>query len=279
MSSFFPHDSGEEKTDIRIKILQGVFAAIFAVYAVRLFGMQILNVEVYQNRAQDIARRTTVIDARRGEIYDRNFDTPLVSNTDSFAVSITPAEIPRSETGAVIERLAGFLSIPPDEIRRRIPSRSSWLYQSVEIASSLDFAAISSIAENVDTLPGVSWQSKPVRNYSGLGSLAHLTGYVGSITQEELTMMYNQGYQQHDIIGKTGIERQYDSLLQGQKGRETRIVDVRGRRVAGQDSMVREAPVPGKNLVLTIDRSIQTLAEQALGDRMGAVVVMRPHNC
>jgi penicillin-binding protein 2 len=89
--------------------------------------------------------------------------------------------------------------------------------------------------------------------------------------------MYNQGYKTGDVIGKTGIEKQYDSILRGTEGWETRTVDARGRRVANlNDSASRKAPVMGKNLVLTIDRNIQTLAEKALGARMGAVVVLRP---
>ncbi|MDR1908389.1 MAG: penicillin-binding protein 2 [Spirochaetaceae bacterium] len=276
MPLFSGRSFGEEKGAARIRVLEAVFALIFISYAARLFGMQILNGELYQNRAQDIARRTTVIAARRGEIYDRNFDTPLVSNTDSFAVSITPAEIPRGEIDAVIDRLAQLLRLSPEQIAARIPANAYSLYQAVEIASNLSFAGVSAIAENIDALPGVSWQPKPARNYAGLGSLSHVTGYVGNITQDELTMMYNQGYQQGDIIGKAGIERQYDELLRGRKGRETRAVDVRGRRIAGDANYVREAPEMGKNLVLTIDRSVQVLAEQALGKRMGAVVVMRP---
>ncbi|MDR2516538.1 MAG: penicillin-binding protein 2 [Spirochaetaceae bacterium] len=273
--SFF---SGGEKTSARVRILQGIFVAIFLVYAARLFAMQILNGEVYQSRAEHIARRTAVIAARRGEIFDRNFGAPLVSNTDSFAVSVTPAEIGRDEIETVLTRLAGILRVPREQIARRVPASSYYLYQPVEVASGLSFAAVSSIAENADKLPGVSWQPKPVRNYAELGSLSHITGYVGNITQEELTMMYNQGYQQGDIIGKTGLERQYDDFLRGRKGRETRTVDVRGRRVTGDENLFREAPEPGKNLVLTVDRSIQTLAEKALGKRMGAIVVLRPSN-
>jgi penicillin-binding protein 2 len=99
---------------------------------------------------------------------------------------------------------------------------------------------------------------------------------VGDITRDELTMLYNKGYQQGDVIGKAGIERQYDELLRGRDGRETRIVDVRGRRIAGTENNIREPPEMGKNLVLTIDRSIQTLAEKALGNRIGAAVVLKP---
>jgi penicillin-binding protein 2 len=115
-----------------------------------------------------------------------------------------------------------------------------------------------------------------MRNYVDSRSLSHILGYVGDITRDELTMLYNRGYQQGDVIGKAGIERQYDELLRGREGRETRTVDVRGRRIAGQGAVNREPPVMGKNLVLTIDRDIQTLVEKALGNRMGSAVVMRP---
>jgi penicillin-binding protein 2 len=115
-----------------------------------------------------------------------------------------------------------------------------------------------------------------VRNYQESGSLSHIIGYVGNITRDELTMLYNKGYQQGDLIGKNGIERQYDELLRGKDGQTTRTVDVRGRNVAGDNTRV--SPEMGKNLVLTIDRKIQTLAEKALGRRIGAVVVLRPTN-
>jgi penicillin-binding protein 2 len=268
----------DERPNRRIRILQLIFILIFVSYTARLFSMQILSGELYRSRAQDIARRTTIIPAQRGEIYDRNFDQPLVSNRDSFAVSITPAEVPRGEIEELLDRVARIMSIPREEIGRRIPSQYYYLYQPVEIASNVSFSTIASLAENVDSLPGVSWQSKPIRNYMDMESLSHVIGYVGDITRDELTMLYNRGYQQGDIIGKAGIERQYDETLRGKEGRETRTVDVRGRRIAGDVNYLREPPVMGKNLVLTIDRPIQTLAEKALGNRMGAVVVMRPSN-
>ncbi|GHT95025.1 penicillin-binding protein 2 [Spirochaetia bacterium] len=269
---------GEDRSDLRIRILQILFILIFVLYAGRLFSMQILSGELYRSRAQDIAHRTTVIPAQRGEIYDRNFNQPMVLNTDSFSVSVTPAEVPTADIPALINRLAAILNIPRDQIERRIPTQYYYLYQPLEIATNVSFNTIAVLAENVDALPGVSWQSKPVRNYADMGSLSHIIGYVGDITRDELTTLYNQGYQQGDVIGKAGIEKQYDELLRGTKGWETRTVDVRGRRIAGEGNYIREPPEMGKNLVLTIDRSIQTLAEKALGNRMGAVVVLRPSN-
>ncbi|AEF80335.1 penicillin-binding protein 2 [Leadbettera azotonutricia] len=263
----------EERPELRIAVLRGLFIFIFVAYAIRLFSMQILSGDVYRSRAQNIARRTTVIPAQRGEIYDRNYTQPLVLNTDSFAVSVTPAEVPRAEMDDLIGRLAAILNVGREQIERKLPPSIYYLYQPVEVAANVAFGTIAALAEQVDTLPGVSWQSKPMRSYVEIGSLSHIIGYVGGITRDELTMLYNKGYKQDDVIGKNGIERQYDEILRGREGRETRTVDVRGRRVGDN---TRIAPTMGKNLVLTIDRKIQTLAEKALGRRIGAVVVTRP---
>jgi penicillin-binding protein 2 len=268
-----PENGGPEK---RTAFLRFFFVAVFIVYGIRLFSMQILSGELYRSRAQDIARRTTIIPAQRGEIYDRNFNQPLAMNTDSFAVSLTPAEVPRGEMSALLQRLSRILGLPPEQLEGKIPAQYYYLYQPVEVAVHVPFPVIAALAENVDTLPGVSWQSKPLRNYVDPGSISHILGYVGDITREELTMLYNKGYQQGDTIGKAGIERQYDEILRGREGRETRTVDVRGRRVTGAGNSIRESPEMGKNLVLTIDRSIQTLTEKALGNRIGAAVVLRP---
>ena len=99
-------------------------------------------------------------------------------------------------------------------------------------------------------------------------------GYVGDITREEYALMYNKGYSRASVVGKTGIERQYDALLQGKDGVEQRTVDVRGRILSEPPTII--PPTSGKKLVLTIDTDIQKLAEKALGKRIGAMVVLKP---
>jgi len=260
----------------RITVFRVLMIVVFVVYSVKLFSMQILSGDEYRTRAQDISRRTFPIPAQRGEIYDRNLSQPLVMNRDSFAVSITPADVPRGSMDEVIETVSEILNISSDEIRLRIPSQYLQLYQPVEIAANVSFNAIASLAERKNSLPGISWQNKQMRNYGDSGSLSHILGYVGDITRDELTTLYNMGYQQGDVIGKAGIEKQYDILLRGKEGRETRTVDVRGRRISGRENITRVSPEMGKNLVLTIDSKIQTLVEKALGPRIGAAMVMRP---
>ncbi|MDR2900785.1 MAG: penicillin-binding protein 2 [Treponema sp.] len=271
----FPKD---DKPIFRIKILQIIFVFIVAIYVIKLFSMQVISGELYRFQAQNISQRTVVIPAQRGEIYDRNFSQPMVLNTDSFAIYVTPGEIVTNEIPLVINRLSELLSISQESVEQKIPPQTYRLYQQIEIVSNVSFETIPILAERIDSFPGVSWQSKPMRNFVDSGSLSHIVGYVGNITQDELTMLYNTGYKQGDIIGKTGIERQYDEILRGKEGREIRTVDVRGRRIAGGGNVTRVPAMMGNNLVLTIDRSIQVLAEKALGERMGAVVVMRPSN-
>jgi len=260
----------------RIIIFRVLLVIIFAAYSVRLFSMQILSGDIYRSRAADISRRTYTIPTQRGEIYDRNYTDPLVINRDSFVVSITPAEVPSGSMEEIINSISLILGISTEEITSRLPSQFFQLYQPVEIAANVPFSAIAALAERKNTLPGVSWQIKSVRSYVNVGSLSHILGYVGDITRDELTTLYNLGYQQGDVIGKSGIEKQYDELLRGREGWETRTVDVRGRRIAGRENIVRVPPEMGKNIILTIDTKLQTLVEKALGNRIGSALVLRP---
>ena len=277
MASVFAPDSriGIERPKGRIRQFQGMLIVFFALYVIRLFIMQILSGEEYRRMSVNIAKRTSILPARRGEIYDRNFTDPLAVNNDFYAVTITPAEVPEGLMEDVITRTAELLGVPRREVDEKIPPQYYRLYQQLEIASRVSFETIAVLAENYNSLPGLGWKSKPVRHYEDFGSLSHVIGYVGNITREELTMLYNEGYQQGDIVGKMGIERQYDTILRGRDGLETRAVDVRGRNISGET--YREPPAMGKNLILTVDKSIQLLAEKALGQRMGAVVVMKPN--
>ena len=258
----------------RVFLLLIIFAAIFIAYILRLFSMQIVHGTHYRSQSQRISSLITILPAQRGEIFDRNANLPMVINTESFAVEVTPGNIPANMYDTVAFRLAKYLGISKAEIDKRIPKNIRRSYSSVVVKSNVPFSIISNIAENITDLPGVSWASKPVRNYLHTPSLSHIVGYVGTITQEEMNVLYNKGYTKDSIVGKTGIEKQYDSLLQGTVGREMSTIDVFGRVIS--DVPIVEPPKMGNNLVLTIDSDIQKLAEEALGNRVGATVVLKP---
>jgi penicillin-binding protein 2 len=258
----------------RIFVFSVVVFSLLVVYAFKLFSMQIIQGDLYRKQSQNISQRSKKLTAQRGEIFDRNGNVPMVLNIDSFAIDVIPGEIPKEQYQTVLSRLADILGINEQDIEKRIPPAISRSFQSIEIKANLPYSTIASIAESIDELPGVSWRSKPIRNYVETGSISHALGYVGDITREELKIFYNKGYTPNSIIGKAGIEKQYDELLRGVDGFEYRTVDVKGRYIENSTSI--KAPEMGKNLVLTIDREIQVLAEDALGARMGSAVVLKP---
>ena len=267
-------DSDIEKNS-KLIVLSIILFFIFFVYFLRLYSMQISQGTVYLNQSEKISRNETVIAAQRGEIFDRNANNPLVINVDSFAVEMNPGEIPAGYYDTVSSKLASFLEISKEEIDKKVPEKIRNQFINIELKSNVSFSKISNIAENITELPGISWKNKPIRNYVETGSISHILGYVGNITDDEFKQNYNKGrYNKNSVVGKQGIEKYYDEYLQGENGREYRTVDAHGKVLANQIKV--EPPKSGKNLVLTIDTSIQRLTEKALGERVGAAIVLKP---
>lgn len=281
MDNLYTRDFNDEEESglslnktLKISFLSLLITITFVAYGIKLYSLQVVEGKNYRERSQKISSQVKTIPANRGEIFDRNASLPLVINTDSFAVDLIPAEIPEGYYDTVSAKLASYLGITKKDVDKKVPSYLRSSYNSIEIRANVPFSTISSIAENLNDLPGVSWRSKPIRNYVETGSISHIIGYVGDITKEEINVMYNQGYKANSIVGKTGIEKQYDKFLQGEPGRESRTIDARGHIIS--DVPIVIPPKPGKNLVLTIDLRIQELAEKALGERVGAAVVLKP---
>ncbi|MCX7030466.1 MAG: penicillin-binding protein 2 [Spirochaetes bacterium] len=267
--------NGERRLRRRFFALTVIFVGGVGLLALYLFSMQIVRGGEFKQRAKEVSSREAVIPAQRGEVFDRSADIPLVFNVDSFAVDLSPAEVPAGQLAGLLERLAAVLSLPLEEVERRVPEKTWKSYQPVEVRGGVPLATVSYLAEHRERFPGVTWRDKPVRNYLEAGSLAHVIGYVGDITREELQVLYNRGYDVASVLGKSGIERQYDEVLRGRDGKRYRRVDVQERRLEANDEEV-VTPTPGLDIVLTIDRRIQKIAEQALGNRRGSVVVLRP---
>ena len=169
-----------------------VVCTVFAVFTGYLFSMQVTRWMEYQNRAWAVARRTSEVPALRGEIYDCNYDAPLATNVDSFAVSIVPAETDRQRLPQIISGLASILGTDPQTLMKKIPQAD--VFQAIELKDNVSYGQIVQIASNIEDFPGISWSSKPVRHYNHTPSLSHVIGYVGNINSEELHLLYNKGY-------------------------------------------------------------------------------------
>ena len=118
---------------------------VFIIYILRLFSMQITNGEEYKTQSKTISSQISTLPASRGEIYDRNADMPLVINNDSFAVEVTPGEIPSSRYDTVMVKLAGYLGITKEAIDQKIPKNIRRSYSSVQIKTNVPFTVISNI--------------------------------------------------------------------------------------------------------------------------------------
>ena len=244
-------------------------------YSIRLLSLQIIDTYIYSNQADEISRRQQIIPTRRGEIFDRNFDQPLVTSVDSFVILLDLSAVPSQGLQALIGRLGQTLDTQEEYLWNNIPLETKQNVSTYEIWNDATYRQIISIAENIDIFPGVSWESRPVRHYPQGSLLAHVLGYTGQISPEELQILYNQGYAGVREVGKTGIEKQYDNLLRGSDGINYDRVDARGKRIRELEDI---PPKLGDSLVLTIDRHIQLLAEKALGKRTGGIVVLDPSN-
>ena len=260
----------------RTLLLRVLIVALCASYGLYLFNLQVIRGAEYTAQARKYAEQAIKIPAARGEIYDRSNEVPLVTNGEAFSVEIIPAEMRNSERDIVFARVASLLGIKVEDIRKKIPPKYYHLYQRISVASSASYATVSKLAEHKEDYPGVYWNSRPMRRYLNVGSLAHVLGYVGEIGRDEYKILYNKGYSSDDMVGKAGIEKLYDSTLKGADGHVLKTVDVKGRDLSAAERTKVERPKPGKRLVLTIDKNIQGIAEKALGARMGSVVVLKP---
>ena len=270
-----PFDTSEAVTKERVIFVAGLIIAATLFYVIYLFSLQIVRGNEFKKMAEEVAQRVVEIEPQRGEIYDRNYDLPLVLNIDSFAVEIIPGELDETKLNQTYIDLAEILDMEVSEIREKIPSNYKQVYTPIEIQENVAYNRIVEISEHIDQLPGVSWHQKQIRSYVETGTISHSVGYVGTITREELQILYNKGYNQNSVIGKSGVEKIYDEILRGKEGKLFTTVDVRGRSISETEVDYIE-PEPGKNIVLTIDRDIQELCEKALGERNGSVVVVHP---
>jgi len=267
-------DPSKSGLKIRLFFLGFLILSVFFGFSIHLFNLQIVEKLLWEGRAKAVSSRSEPLLAQRGLIWDRNTDEPLAMNIDSFAVYITPAEIKPSNPESLAAALAPVLKMQTSDILRRIPDNWTGSWNTVEIKDGVSYKSIVQLAECSERFPGVGWSSKPYRWYNDVGSISHVLGFVGDITVEELQLLYNQGYENTANLGKTGIEKTFDNILRGKDGRIYRTVDVKGRNLSENEELV--PPVNGLDIVLTIDRHIQELAEKALGPRKGSLIVLKP---
>lgn len=242
-------------------------------YGAYLFFIQVVQGYLYTEQAQRSQQRVEAVPARRGTISDIR-GRLIADNAYSYSLSIILSSLTAEQGEALTKGISAVTAIPVEVLRKSIANAQDRDAYSVEIADSLNLSQISYIAEHAHLFPHVYWKVNAFRVYPFREELAHVTGYVGSISAEELRVLHNQEYRSDSTIGKNGLEAQYDLVLRGKDGSTITRVDAFGTQVDVENTV---APTPGHNIVTSIDTRIQKLVWQALGRRIGSAVVLRPH--
>ena len=246
-----------------------VAALVFLLLLLRLWYLQVINYEELQDRS--VRNRTRILSfaAPRGPIFDRN-GVLLVDNRPSFQISVMRQDV--ENRGLLFARLAPLLDIEVSELELRWQEGKRFpAYRPISLAWDVRREIMERVQEHSVDLPGVLTEVRPVRDYLEHGSAAHLIGYLGEITEAELKSETFDQYRAGDFIGKTALERTYESYLRGEKGQRLIEVDVRGKLLR---QLQVEPSQPGNKIYLTLDRELQRAADEAFGDKTGAVVAL-----
>ena len=253
----------------RLRLLATVLGIGFLAVAAQLAYLQIMSGERLAALSDKNRLRLRPIAAPRGILFDRT-GLPLVDNRPAFTLVVVPRDVP--DMGALVDRLARLVQTPASELRDRLARVSSDSPWPLRLSRGLTLEEVARIEEWRLDLPGVTVEVEPQRAYPGVRFAAHLLGYVREASEQDLG---RGGLRRGDLVGQTGLERLHDEHLRGRDGGEQVEVDAYGRLIRVLD---RQEPVSGAHMYTTVDRRIQQAAEDALGARAGAIVVMDPRN-
>ena len=246
----------------------------FFIYVIilRCFYLQIIRFPYYYQLSIKNCIRTIETGIPRGIIYDRN-GRILAKDAPSANLVFVPYDLKNAEKVADI--LSNICNLDKEYLIKKLTKKYINPFDRVILKRDLSAKEISLIEENLYDLPGVFVQEGIKRVYPFGKETAHLLGYLGEISQSQLEKLKDKGYEMGDYIGQDGIEKVYDEYLRGIPGGIQVEVDALGhqRRVWG-----KKEGIPGNDIFLTIDATIQEIAYEELGDRKGCVAVMDPRN-
>ena len=269
-------------TQARLRIFALTVLAVLVVLTIRLWFLQGVQGQEFKRLSEDNRIKQIAIHAPRGQILDRNAK-PIVSNRPSIILTIEPEKI---DNDRLLEKVAKLLQMDQAEVTRKARSQNVNPIEPRIIKQDISPEVVAYFAEHKNEYIGVELEVRSVRAYP-LGNLAaHLIGYLGELSEQEKEETEFAGYDLGDLVGKVGVEREYEDLLAGDKG--TQFVEV---NAAGQLLRVidKQDAIPGNNIILTLDADIQASAEKALVKAIaranrdkfprasaGAIVVMKP---
>jgi penicillin-binding protein 2 len=261
----------EKISAIRLTAVQYIILGVFLILTYGLWRLQVMQSDSYALMAEKNRVRNVPILAPRGKILDRQ-GRVIVDNYPSFSALLLRDSA--RDLNADADMIAKGLHMDPNELRQRIKKFTAMpQYQPIFLKEDITPNELSFIESHRNELPELDTIMAHRRLYPRNGFMAHLIGYVGEVTDDMLNQPQFELYNPGDVVGVSGVEKQYNNLLMGKNGSRRAIVNSRGREVGRLDETPAE---PGKQLKLTVDVDLQIAAEEALEGKNGAVVAMDP---
>lgn len=261
----------EKVSAIRLTAAQYLILGIFLVLAYGLWRLQVMQSDYYSLAAEKNRIRNVPVLAPRGRILDREGRT-IVDNYPSFSALLL-RDSSRDLVGDA-DLIAQGLHLDPTEVRARIRHFASLpQYQPIFLKEDITPDELQFIEAHRNELPELDTIMAHRRLYPRNGFMAHLIGYVGEVSEDMLNQPQFELYNAGDVVGISGVERQYNTMLMGKNGSRQALVDSHGREVG---RLGETEAVPGKQLRLTVDIDLQIAAEEALAGKNGAIVAMDP---
>ncbi|MDH5612632.1 MAG: penicillin-binding protein 2 [Gammaproteobacteria bacterium] len=267
---------GDYSSDSRLFKHRANVAALICVLLVlglfvRLAKLQIIDYSYFADLSENNRVRLMALPPNRGLIYDRN-GVILAENRPTFHLELIPEQIDDLE--AMLKDLSEIVSLSERDVSEfRDAMRTHRSFESISLRTRLDDVEVARLAVNRHRFPGMDISARLTRYYPQGESAVHAVGYVGRINEKELETIDQGNYRGTSHIGKTGLERFYEDDLHGTVGQQNVEVNSEGRVLRVVDKI---PPLPGNDLILSLDIELQKVAEAALGDRYGSVVAMIP---
>jgi penicillin-binding protein 2 len=257
---------------MRINIIRNIIIGLFLLIVFDLVYLQVIRGGYFFRQSESNSIRIMPFEGKRGRILDRNGKV-LADNKRSFCIAIIPQD--QKDKKDVFRFLSGVLNVSADMLEARFKKNKLTPFSPVVVAEDITRQQAIVVEENTYKYPGLLVHERYRRYYPYGEAGAHVIGYVGKVDEERIRQIQAYGYSPDEPIGYSGIEERYNDELRAEPGGRQIQVNSRGQQV--RLLSVREA-AEGKDIVLTIDQSIQHAAYQSLEGRRGAVVVLDPDN-
>ncbi len=273
-------EDNSQNLRVRLRAVQALGLVLLLLLGIRLYKVQVIDGTRYAGIAQNQRRRRLPIAAPRGIIFDRN-GHPLVDSRPIYNVILSREDLGGRELETLVSPLSEGLQVDRDLLKERfVQVKSQPAFESILVKQDANPGDIAWVEARKLEFPELRVEQQPQRRYPPNGLLAHVLGYVGEISPEQLKQpsYQSKGLKPGDIIGQSGLEQSYDDYLRGKDGYREVVVDSRGRI---QDEIEIVEPQPGQDLISTIDLDLQLAAEEQLANsvtRRGVIIALDPNN-